>query len=341
VIRIGTRGSALALAQAGLVKAGLGEAELLPMRTEGDRLAEARLAAVGGKGLFVREIEEALLRDEIDVAVHSLKDLPAEPPAGLVLAAFLPREDARDVLAARAADALADLPAGAVVGTSSPRRRALVLAARPDLTVEPIRGNVDTRLRKLTAGGFDAVVLAAAGLRRLGLAPVHCSPLDPNIFVPAVGQGIIAVEARAADAATLGRLARLDHAPTRAEALAERAYLAALGASCTTPVAAHARLDGATLRMTALVISEDGRQILRSSAAAPAADAESLGRGLAETLLDKGAARITELHPRGPHGAQSDRGESDRGEAHQPEVERSRQPSSSGHPRFEPGTRAR
>jgi len=142
VIRIGTRGSALALAQAGLVKLGLGDATLVTMRTEGDRLAEARLAAVGGKGLFVREIEEALLRGEIDVAVHSLKDLPAEPPAGLVLAAFLPREDARDVLAARAADALAELPVGAVVGTSSPRRRALVLAARRDLRVEADRKSV-------------------------------------------------------------------------------------------------------------------------------------------------------------------------------------------------------
>jgi hydroxymethylbilane synthase len=322
VIRVGTRGSALALVQAGLVGAGLGaDAEIVPMRTDGDRLAEARLATVGGKGLFVREIEEALVRGEIDVAVHSLKDLPAEPPAGLVLAAFLPREDPRDVLAGLTAVTLADLPAGAVIGTSSPRRRALVLAARPDLSVEPIRGNVDTRLRKLAGGGFDAVVLAAAGLRRLGLAPAHCVPLDPEVFVPAVGQGIIAVEARAEDAATLARLARLDHAPTRACALAERAYLARLGASCTTPVAAHARLDGATLRMTAIVVSEDGRQILRSSAAAPAADAEALGRGLADALLAQGAAKITDLRP--------------------PEVERSREPSSSGHPRFEPGTRGR
>src|SRR5204863_5316967 len=186
---------------------------------------EARLAVVGGKGLFVREIEEALLRREIDVAVHSLNDLPAEPPAGLVLAAFRPRADARDVPAGRTGARLGELPAGSVIGTSSPRRRALVLAARPDLSVEPIRGNVDTRLRKLAAGGFDAVVLAAAGLRRLGLAPTYCTPLDPDVFVPAVGQGIIVVEARADDAATLARLARLDHAPTRAEALAERAYL--------------------------------------------------------------------------------------------------------------------
>ena len=329
MIRIGTRGSVLALAQAALVRAGLGgDAEIVPMRTEGDRLAEARLAAIGGKGLFVREIEDALLHGEIDLAVHSLKDLPAETPAGLVLAAYLPREDPRDVLAGRTRVTLEDLPAGAVIGTSSPRRRALVLAVRADLTIEPLRGNVDTRLRKLAGGGFDAIVLAAAGLRRLGLAPAHCTPLDAETFVPAVGQGIIVVEARADDAATLARVSGLDHAPTRACALAERAYLARLGASCTTPVAAHARLDGATLRMTAIVVSEDGRQVLRSSAAAPAADAEPLGRGLADALLAQGAARIADLHP--PEVERS----------HPPEVERSREASMSGHPRHEPGSRS-
>lgn len=298
MIAVGTRGSTLALAQASLVRDGLGaDAEIVPMRTEGDRLAEAALAAVGGKGLFVREIEEALLRREIDVAVHSLKDLPAEPPPGLVLAAFLPREDPRDVLIATRALTLAGLAPGATLGTSSPRRRALVLAERPDLVIAPIRGNVDTRLRKLAGGGFDAIVLAAAGLRRLGVTPAHCTPLDSERFVPAVGQGIIAIEARADDAATLSRLTRLDHAPTRACALAERAYLALLGASCTTPVAAHARLDGATVRMTAIVADDDGRRILRSTGSAPVADAESLGRHLAEEMLGKGAASITALSP--------------------------------------------
>jgi hydroxymethylbilane synthase len=253
---------------------------------------------VGGKGLFVREVEDALLRDELDIAVHSLKDLPAVPPPGLVLAAFPPREDARDVLVTRVAGALDDLRPGAVVGTSSPRRRALVLALRPDLAVEPIRGNVDTRLRKLGAGGFDALVLAAAGLRRLGLAPEHCRPLDPDVFVPAVGQGIIAVEARADDRATLRRLARVDDPSTRACALGERAYLARLGASCNTPMAAHARLEGHTLHMTAIVASEDGRRILRASAAAPAADAERLGQELADTLLARGAAEVTALTAR-------------------------------------------
>jgi hydroxymethylbilane synthase len=303
VIRLGTRASALALAQARQVadrlEAGGAEVVIVPLRTEGDRLAEGRLADVGGKGLFVREIEEALLRGEIDVAVHSLKDLPAAQPAGLCLAAFPPREDPRDVLATRAAATIASLPPHAVVGTSSPRRRALLLAARPDLMVEPIRGNVDTRLRKLAAGGWDAIVLAAAGLRRLGLTVEHAAPLDPDEFVPAVGQGILGVEARDDDRATLARLRALDDAATRPCALAERAYLARLGASCTTPMAGHARLDGGTLRMTAVVVSEDGRRLLRESAAGAPAGAEALGRGLADTLLARGAAKITALKPVG------------------------------------------
>jgi hydroxymethylbilane synthase len=299
VIRLGTRGSTLALAQAREVAAALGGAdvEIVPMRTEGDRLADTRLAVVGGKGLFVREIEEALLRGDIDVAAHSLKDLPAEAPAGLTLGAFPAREDAGDVLVARRPATVMTLAMGARVGTSSPRRRALLLSLRPDLAVEPIRGNVDTRLRKLGAGDWDAIVLAAAGLRRLGLTPEPCEALDPEVFVPAVGQGIIAVQARSDDATTLARLAPIDDAPTRACALAERAYLARLGASCNTPLAAHARLEGGTLRMVAVVASEDGRQVLRARAAAAPGDAERLGRGLADTLLARGAAGITALEP--------------------------------------------
>jgi hydroxymethylbilane synthase len=301
VIRVGTRASALALAQARGVVAGLAgaAAEIVPMRTEGDRLAEARLAVVGGKGLFVREIEEALLRGEIDVAVHSLKDLPAELPAGLTLAAFPAREDARDVLVARRPATLESLAPGARVGTSSPRRRALLLALRPDLAVEPIRGNVDTRLRKLAGGDWDAIVLAAAGLRRLALAPEHGVPLDPEVVVPAVGQGIIAVETRADDGDTRARLAPVDDPATRACALAERAYLKRLGASCHTPMAAHARLEGDTLRMSAVVASEDGRRVLRASGAAPAREAGRLGGELAEALLAQGAAEITPLTPLG------------------------------------------
>ena len=300
-MRVGTRASTLALAQARQVAERLQAAgatvEVVPMRTEGDRRAEARLAAVGGKGLFVRELETALLEGTIDLAVHSLKDLPAELPAGLCLGAFPERDDPRDVLVARAPADLTSLQPGAVVGTSSPRRRAIVLSLRPDLAVEPMRGNVDTRLRKLSAGGWDAVVLAAAGLRRLGLEPEHGRPLDTAVFVPAVGQGILALEARRDDGRTLERLAALDHAATRACASAERAYLRRLGASCVTPMGAYAHADGDTLRMWALVASEDGRTVLRAHAAGPVGDPATLGRGLAETLLARGAAGVAALRP--------------------------------------------
>ncbi|HEY7518356.1 MAG TPA: hydroxymethylbilane synthase [Methylomirabilota bacterium] len=302
-MRLATRGSALALAQARSVADRLAAVgipvEVVAMRTEGDRLAEARLAAVGGKGLFVREIEEALLRGDVDVAVHSLKDLPAELPRGLALAAFPERADAHDVLVARAPMRFAGLPPGAVLGTSSPRRRALALAARPDLRVEPIRGNVDTRLRKLEAGDYDAIVLAAAGLARLGVTPRHVEALSPEVFVPAVGQGALAVEARVDDARTLAALRAADHEPTRVCALAERAFLGRLGASCVTPMAAHARLSGGRLVLDAVVASEDGRMVLRESTAGPPQGAEALGVSVAEALLARGAAGVVALRPAG------------------------------------------
>lgn len=303
MIRVATRGSALALAQARTVadrlRAGGSRVEVVAMRTEGDRLAEARLAAVGGKGLFVREIEEALLRGDADVAVHSLKDLPAELPPGLGLAAFPARADARDVLVARRPLRLAELPSGAVLGTSSPRRRALALACRPDLAVEPIRGNVDTRLRKLEAGDYDAIVLAAAGLARLGVTPRHVEWLAPEVFVPAVGQGVLAVEARLHDASTLAALGALDDPPTRACALAERAFLARLGASCVTPMAAHARPAGGRIVLDALVASEDGRTVLRESAEGVTERPEALGVRVADALLARGAAAVVALRPAG------------------------------------------
>jgi hydroxymethylbilane synthase len=301
VIRIATRASVLALAQARSVASRLeadgAQVEIVAMRTEGDRRAEARLAAIGGKGLFVREIEEALLRRDADVAVHSLKDLPAQVPAGLTLAAYPEREDPRDALISRNPGGLDDLPRGAVLGTSSPRRRALVLSRRPDLVVEPIRGNVDTRLRKLEAGDCDAVLLAAAGLARLGLVPKHVAALPPDVFVPAVGQGVLAVEARADDPTTLAALLALDHAATRACATAERAFLARLGASCVTPMAAHARLHGERLTIDGLVAAEDGRDVLRERAEGAAGAAEALGRQVAEALLTRGAATLVALRP--------------------------------------------
>ena len=300
-IKIGTRGSPLALIQAESVAASLralgAEVEIVPVRTEGDRRLEVQLASIGGKGLFVREIEEMLLAGTIDCAVHSLKDLPAETPTGLTLAAFPEREDARDVLVSREPRRLEDLRPGARVGTGSPRRRALALSARADLVIEPLRGNVETRLRKLESEGLDGVLLAAAGLTRLGLMPAHVQPLDPDAFVPAIGQGVLAVESRADDGRVVSLLDRLDHAPTRVCALAERACLARLGASCNSPVAAYAVQTGGDLKMTALVASEDGRKVLRASGIEAAEDAESLGRRLAASLIDQGATSIAPLQP--------------------------------------------
>jgi hydroxymethylbilane synthase len=301
VIRLATRGSALALAQARTVAdalvAGGARVETIAIRTEGDRRADARLAAVGGKGLFVREIEAALLRGDADVAVHSLKDLPAELPDGLTLAVFPEREDPRDVLVTREPGGLEDLPPGAVVGTSSPRRRAIVLSLRPDLVVTPLRGNVDTRLAKLATGEWAAVLLAAAGLRRLGLTPRYTTPLPPDVFVPAIGQGVLAVQARADDAATLAALRPLDDPATRACALAERAFLVRLGGSCVTPLAAHARPVSGRLIVDAVVASEDGREVLRERGEGPAAAAEAIGRRVAEALLARGAAAVAALRP--------------------------------------------
>jgi hydroxymethylbilane synthase len=277
------------------------DVEVVPMKTEGDRLFGARLADVGGKGLFVREIEQALVDGSIDLAVHSLKDLPAEQPAGLELAAFPPREDARDVLLTRVAGGFESLATGAVLGTSSLRRRALALALRPDLAVMDLRGNVDSRLRKLAEGAYDAVVVAAAGLARLGIRPPHACPLAPEVFVPAVGQGILGVQVRRDDQEIRRRVESLDDAATRACAIAERAYLRRLGASCTTPVAGYAVVEpgpaGGRLHMRAVVASEDGRRVLRAEAAGAPDDAEELGHGLADALLDQGAASVAGLDP--------------------------------------------
>ncbi len=300
-LKVGTRGSPLALIQAESVAAPLralgADVQIVPVRTEGDRRLEVQLASIGGKGLFVREIEEMLLAGSLDCAVHSLKDLPAETPTGLCLAAFPMREDPRDVLVTRAKGRLEDLRTGAKLGTGSPRRRALALAIRADLVVQPLRGNVETRLRKLESEDLDGVLLAAAGLTRLGLAPAHVQPLDPDVFVPAVGQGVLAVESRADDRRVLSLLGRLDHAATRACASAERACLARLGASCNAPVAAYATRDGSTLRMTALVASDDGRKVLRATGIGAPDTAERLGRQLADSLLDQGAASVAPLQP--------------------------------------------
>lgn len=297
-IHVGARGSPLALRQATLVAERLRAVvpdrpvEIVSMKTSGDRLAQVSLGEFGGKALFVKELEEALADGRVDVAVHSLKDMPAELPDGLCLAAFPTREDPRDVLVSLTGGGIADLPRGATVGTSSLRRRVLLLSLRPDLRIEPIRGNVDTRLTKLSLGAWDAIVVAAAGLARLGLVPPNARPLAPEEFIPAVGQGILAIEARLADRDLRALLGRLDDPATRAQADAERAFLRHLGASCHTPVAAHAQLANGVLSLDGLVASLDGRRVIRSRATGAAAGAELLGQKLADDLLAQGAGKV-------------------------------------------------
>lgn len=305
-VRIATRGSALALTQTRWVAARLAEAhseittELVIIRTEGDRVQDRPLAAIGGRGVFVKAIEDALLAGEADVAVHSLKDMPSELPDGLMLAAIPEREDASDVLAlpgGAPCGGLDDLPARARVGTSGPRRRALLRRLRPDIEVAEVRGNLDTRLRKLDAGEYDTLILAAAGLARLGLADRISWRLPLDLSVPAVGQGALGVEARADQGDLLNRLAVLDHAPTRACVTAERAALARLRGGCTAPLGAHATLDGDTLTLDALLSDTEGARVIRRRLSAPASDPVSLGIQLAEALLASGGDEL--LHSQG------------------------------------------
>jgi len=295
-LRFGTRGSRLAVAQsnqvADVLRARGLAVELVTIRTSGDRLADVALADFGGKALFVKEIEEALLDGRVDAGVHSLKDMPALLPDGLCLVAFPPREDPRDVLLTRAGGGLDDLPRGARVATSSLRRRALLLARRPDLSVEPIRGNVDTRLRKLEEGLCDAMVMARAGLDRLGLKPEHAQLLSVVAVSPTERQGIPGVEMRAADQHLPQVFQALDDGAARAEALAERAFLRRLGAGCHTPVAGLARHAGATVEMDGLVSSPDGRIVIRGKTRGAMERAAAVGESLADQLLARGARRL-------------------------------------------------
>jgi hydroxymethylbilane synthase len=298
-IRIGTRGSRLALAQAAWVEQALhaswpGLAVAIEVIvTSGDRLAGS-LAQLGGKGLFVKEIEEALLDERIDCAVHSMKDLPVVLPAALGIAAVPHREDPRDVLIGPpGTTSVAALAASARIGTSSLRRRAQLLGIRPDLEIVELRGNVDTRLRKRAEGACDAVVLAAAGLARLGMTAHGGVALAPEVFVPAVAQGALALETRAAAADVWALLAALDHAPSRRAVVAERAFLAALGGDCVTPIAAYATDDGEErLALSGLVSNRDGSRAVRATASGPRAEAARLGADLAATLRARGAEAI-------------------------------------------------
>ena len=266
VLRIGSRGSALALVQAREVQSRLSKAcglaagriEIKTIRTTGDLIQDRPLVEAGGKGLFAKEIEEALLAGAIDLAVHSSKDMPTILPPGLVLSAFLPREDARDAFVSRKADRLADLPKGAIVGTASPRRQALIKRQRPDLAIVPLRGNVETRLRKIEAGDADATVLAIAGLKRLGLAAAATAIFDVEEFLPAVGQGAIGIETRADDSATRALVARIDDPDTATALAAERAFLAELDGTCRTPIGGYARVNEGTVLFHGIIVKPDG-----------------------------------------------------------------------------------
>ena len=295
-LSLGTRGSALALAQAAWVKRRIEEhdaslrVEIRVIKTSGDRVLDAPIQTIGGKGVFTKEIEEALLRGEIDFAVHSLKDLPTRLPEELVLAAVPEREDARDVLVARGAATLGSLATGARVGTGSLRRRAQLLHHRSDLDLLAVRGNIDTRLKKLDAGEFDALVMAAAGLRRIGRAERIDEFLSDAVCVSAAGQGALAIETRA-DGAARNRLMFLNDPMSAAEIAAERALLDKLGGDCRVPIGARARCVGEKLSLVGLVASPDGRQICRDEISGDAANAAELGKKLAELLLKRGAGQ--------------------------------------------------
>ena len=297
-IRIATRKSALALWQAEYVKARLEQAHpglkvsLVPMVSRGDKLLDAPLAKIGGKGLFVKELETALLENEADIAVHSMKDVPMEFPEGLGLFCICEREDPRDAFVSNTFDSLDTLPAGAVVGTSSLRRQAQLLARRPDLKIQFLRGNVNTRLAKLDAGEYDAIILAAAGLIRLGFQERIRSFISAEDSLPAGGQGAVGIECRSADSEVHALLAPLHHADTADRVVAERALNKHLNGGCQVPIACYALLEGDELWLRGLVGQPDGGLLLRAEARAPRAAAEALGVQVAEALLAQGAARI-------------------------------------------------
>jgi hydroxymethylbilane synthase len=298
ILRIGSRGSPLALAQAREVKlhlaalAGLDDdrIEVKVIRTTGDAIQDRPLAAAGGKGLFTKEIEEALLSGVIDLAVHSTKDMPTVLPPGLVLAGFLPREDARDAFVSRKAPGLDALPEGAVVGTASLRRQAMVKRRRPDLDVVTLRGNVETRLRKLDASEADATVLAVAGLKRLGLLSAVTAILEADEFLPAVGQGAIGMETRANDDARRALVAAIADADTATAIAAERAFLGVLDGSCRTPIGGHARLSGDTIRFRGMIIRPDGTEAFEVFREGHRDDAAKLGADAGRELKERGGA---------------------------------------------------
>jgi hydroxymethylbilane synthase len=297
-VTIGTRGSRLALWQAEWVRAQIerrfpGTAVALAIiKTQGDKILDVPLAQVGGKGLFVKEIEAALLDGRVDLAVHSMKDMPAEVPEGLAIGAVPERETATDVLVSRGALPLRGIAPGGVIGTSSLRRAAQIRHLRPDLAVVPLRGNVETRLAKLDGGELAGIVLAAAGLKRLGLAERASEHLPPDVMLPAVGQGALCVEVRREDPVIGPIVAALDHRESRLAVSAERAFLRRLQGGCQVPIAGHARIEGPRLTLAGLVAGVDGTPLVADRRSGPAETAETIGMELAEILLGRGADEI-------------------------------------------------
>jgi hydroxymethylbilane synthase len=292
LLRIGTRGSPLALVQARTVAARLaaalgtkdGDIELVVIKTSGDVIQDRPLADEGGKGLFTKEIEEALLEGRVDLAVHSAKDMPTFSQPGLMLAACLEREDPRDVFISRKAGSFADLPRGATLGTASLRRQAIALRMRPDLKVTPLRGNVETRLRKLEDGQVNATILALAGLKRLGLVLHATKIMDATEFLPAVGQGAIGIETRADNTRVRDMLAKIDHADTSTAVACERAFLAELDGSCKTPIGGHAALSGGVLHFRGMIVKPDGSAAHETSVAGPRISATTIGADAGRAL---------------------------------------------------------
>jgi len=300
---LGTRGSKLAVHQSQWVQARLQELapgltiSLQRIQTSGDKILDVPLARIGGKGLFVKEIEDALLSKEIDLAVHSMKDVPTALPEGLDILCVPPREDPRDALITRDGCRLDQLKPGARIGTSSLRRQAQLLHYRPDFTIEMLRGNLDTRLRKLREGQFDAIVLAAAGLRRLAWDAEITEYLPVHLSLPAIAQGALGIEARSDDTFVRELLSRFEHRPTRITVTAERALLHRLEGGCQVPIAAHAALEGDRLTVDGLVASVDGRRVIRHQIQGPASEAQALGTKLAERLLaDGGDVILKEIY---------------------------------------------
>jgi hydroxymethylbilane synthase len=285
ILRLGTRGSPLALAQSRMVRQALATAHgfdperiaIEVIRTSGDRIQDRPLAEVGGKGLFTKEIEEALIAGSIDFAVHSSKDMPTVLPEGLILSAFMEREDPRDAFISRKANSIAALPRGATVGTASLRRQAMMKRKRPDLVIVPLRGNVETRLRKLDEGVADATLLALAGLKRLGLADHATAVLGVDDFLPAVGQGAIGIECRADEGKTRELLAAINHADTFSALACERAFLAVLDGSCRTPIGGHATIAGGRLSFRGMIVKPDGSEAFEAAREGDVGDAEKLG----------------------------------------------------------------